>query len=583
MKEDKDDLKYWLCFSQFNNIGPARWQRLLKYFPDMESAFKAGHNELVQAGLEPEIAQELISARARIEPEALLDRLDKEKVGAMTIKDTAYPAQLKEIHGAPPLLYYKGDINITNELCLAVVGARKYTPYGKQAAEHLVYVLAANRLVIVSGLALGIDAIAHETALAVNGLTVAVLGAGLDRQNIYPSANRYLADKILSSGGALVSEFPLGMAPLKHNFPQRNRVISGLSVGTLVVEANEGSGSLITAKHALDQGWTHYSPPAGLPELRKAVAEDVGSRRGILVDPSEVVITPGAKPIMFYTILALVEPGDEVLYPDPGFPIYASMIGFVGAKPVPYILSEERGFGINVMEIVEKINDRTRLVIVNSPNNPTGGIISRSEMETLAKILKTRDVIVLSDEIYSRLIYEDDHVSPATFSELRDQVIILDGFSKTYAMTGWRLGYGVMRPDVAQQVARLMTNSNSCTASFTQIAGVAALRGDQSSVAVMLTEFRRRREVIVEALNRIPGFHCRNPHGAFYAFPNIKGTGKCSRDLADALLNEAGVACLSGTAFGERGEGYLRFSFANSIENIRKGLDRIDAWVRKHL
>ena len=337
------------------------------------------------------------------------------------------------------------------------------------------------------------------------------------------------------------------------------------------------------AKHALDQGWTHYSPPAGLPELRKAVAEDVGSRRGILVDPSEVVITPGAKPIMFYTILALVEPGDEVLYPDPGFPIYASMIGFVGAKPVPYILSEERGFGINVMEIVEKINDRTRLVIVNSPNNPTGGIISRSEMETLAKILKTRDVIVLSDEIYSRLIYEDDHVSPATFSELRDQVIILDGFSKTYAMTGWRLGYGVMRPDVAQQVARLMTNSNSCTASFTQIAGVAALRGDQSSVAVMLTEFRRRREVIVEALNRIPGFHCRNPHGAFYAFPNIKGTGKCSRDLADALLNEAGVACLSGTAFGERGEGYLRFSFANSIENIRKGLDRIDAWIKRHL
>ncbi len=264
MKEDKDDLKYWLCFSQFNNIGPARWQRLLKYFPDMESAFKAGHNELVQAGLEPEIAQELISARARIEPEALLDRLDKEKVGAMTIKDTAYPAQLKEIHGAPPLLYYKGDINITNELCLAVVGARKYTPYGKQAAEHLVYVLAANRLVIVSGLALGIDAIAHETALAVNGLTVAVLGAGLDRQNIYPSANRYLADKILSSGGALVSEFPLGMAPLKHNFPQRNRVISGLSVGTLVVEANEGSGSLITAKHALDQNREVFAVPGSI-------------------------------------------------------------------------------------------------------------------------------------------------------------------------------------------------------------------------------------------------------------------------------------------------------------------------------
>ncbi len=336
------------------------------------------------------------------------------------------------------------------------------------------------------------------------------------------------------------------------------------------------------AKRALDQGWTHYGPPAGLPELRQAVAEDVGRRRGILVDPSEVVITPGGKPIMFYTILALVESGDEVLYPNPGFPIYASMINFVGATPVPYALLEERGFDIDVKEIVEKINDRTRLIILNSPNNPTGGMISRSEMETLAEALKVRDVTVLSDEIYSRLIYEGDHVSPAAFSELRDQVVILDGFSKTYAMTGWRLGYGVMRPDLAQQVARLMTNSNSCTASFTQMAGVEALRGDQSSVGNMLAEFRRRCEVIVEGLNRIPGFRCREPLGAFYAFPNIKETGKSSRDLADALLNEAGVACLSGTAFGEWGEGYLRFSFANSVENIQKALDRINAWIEKN-
>jgi len=336
------------------------------------------------------------------------------------------------------------------------------------------------------------------------------------------------------------------------------------------------------AKRALDQGWTHYGPPAGFPELRQAVAEDAGRRRGIAIDPSGVVITPGAKPIMFYTILALVEPGDEVLYPDPGFPIYASMINFVGATPVPYALVEERGFDINVAEIAGKINERTRLMILNSPNNPTGGMISRAEMETLAAALKDREVTVLSDEIYSRLIYGGDHVSPAAFSELRDRVIILDGFSKTYAMTGWRLGYGVMRPDLARQIALLMTNSNSCTASFTQMAGVEALHGDQSSVDAMVAEFRRRREVIVGGLNRIPGFRCREPHGAFYAFPNIRETGKRSQDLADALLNEAGVACLAGTAFGQQGEGYLRFSFANSIANIQKALDRIEAWIRKN-
>lgn len=337
------------------------------------------------------------------------------------------------------------------------------------------------------------------------------------------------------------------------------------------------------AKRALDEGWTHYGPPAGFPELRRVVAEDVGNRRGISVDAAEVVITPGAKPIMFYAVLALAEPGDEVLYPDPGFPIYASMINFAGAKPVPYRLVEERGFDIDVKEIVGKINDRTRLVILNSPNNPTGGMISRSEMETLVEALKGREVLVLSDEIYSRLTYGGEQVSPASFPELRNQVIILDGFSKTYAMTGWRLGYGVMRPDLARQIALLMTNSNSCTASFTQMAGVEALRGDQSSVANMLDRFRQRREVIVDGLNRIPGFHCRKPQGAFYAFPNIKETGMSSLELADALLNEAGVACLSGAAFGQQGEGYLRFSFANSIENIQKALDRIDAWIRKKL
>jgi aspartate aminotransferase len=337
------------------------------------------------------------------------------------------------------------------------------------------------------------------------------------------------------------------------------------------------------AKRALDQGWTRYGPPAGFPELREAVAEDLGRRRGISVDPSEVVVTPGAKPIMFYTILALVEPGDEVLYPDPGFPIYSSMINFVGARPVAYSMPEERGFDIDVKEILEKVSDRTRLMILNSPNNPTGGMISRAEMETLVAALKDREVMVLSDEIYSRLIYSGEHVSPASFAELRDRVVILDGFSKTYAMTGWRLGYGVMRADLAREIALLMTNSNSCTASFTQMAGVEALRGDQSSVNAMLERFRERREVIVNGLNDIPGFHCLKPQGAFYAFPNIKETGMNSRELADALLNEAGVACLSGTAFGRQGEGYLRFSFANSIDNIKKALDRIDTWIKKHL
>ncbi|TAM81722.1 MAG: pyridoxal phosphate-dependent aminotransferase [Acidobacteria bacterium] len=335
------------------------------------------------------------------------------------------------------------------------------------------------------------------------------------------------------------------------------------------------------AKGALDHGWTHYGPPAGFPELRQAVAEDVGRRRGISVDPAEVVITPGAKPVMFYTILALAGPGDEVLYPDPGFPIYSSMINFVGATPVPYATPEARGFDIDVKEIVGKIGDRTRLMILNSPNNPTGGMVSRQEMETLAQALKGRDVMVLSDEIYSRLIYSGEHVSPAAFDELRDRVIILDGFSKTYAMTGWRLGYGVMRRDLARQIALLMINSNSCTASFTQMAGVEALRGDQSSVAAMLEKFRQRREVIVDGLNRIRGFHCLMPQGAFYAFPNITETGKNSRELADALLNEAGVACLSGTAFGRQGEGYLRFSFANSVENIQNALERISDWMNK--
>ncbi len=359
--------------------------------------------------------------------------------------------------------------------------------------------------------------------------------------------------------------------------------------GKQIIHLEIGEPDFPTAPHiieaaarALHDGWTHYGPPAGFPQLREAVAEDVGRRRSITVDPGEVVITPGAKPIMFFTILALVEKDDEVLHPNPGFPIYESMINFVGGRPVPYRLVEERDFDVDVTEIVSKITDRTRLVILNSPQNPTGGVMSRAEVARLAEALAGRDVFVLSDEVYNRLIFDGDHTSLAQFPGMKEQTIILDGFSKTYAMTGWRMGYGVMRSDLARQVALLMTNSNSCTASFAQVAGIEALKGDQSSVEAMREEFRRRRSVIVDGLNRIPGFRCRTPHGAFYVFPNITGTGRPSRALADALLNEAGVACLSGTSFGKWGEGYLRFSFASSVENIQKALDRIETWGRKN-
>ncbi|MCJ7502428.1 MAG: pyridoxal phosphate-dependent aminotransferase [Acidobacteriia bacterium] len=359
--------------------------------------------------------------------------------------------------------------------------------------------------------------------------------------------------------------------------------------GKQIIHLEIGEPDFPTAPHiieaaarALRDGWTHYGPPAGLPQLREAIAEDAGRRRGLRIDPAEVVVTPGGKPIMFFTILALVNRDDEVLYPNPGFPIYESMINFVGGRLVPYALPEEREFDVDVGEIIDKLTDRTRLIILNSPQNPTGGVLSPASVASLAQALAGRDVFVLSDEIYNRLIYEGEHASITQFPGMKERTIILDGFSKTYAMTGWRLGYGIMRPDLAGQVARLMTNSNSCTAAFTQIAGIEALRGDQTCVDQIREEFRRRRGVIVEGLNRIPGFRCPMPHGAFYVFPNISATGRDSRVLADALLNEAGVAGLSGTAFGSWGEGYLRFSFANSVENIQKALEQVENWLTKN-
>jgi aspartate aminotransferase len=335
---------------------------------------------------------------------------------------------------------------------------------------------------------------------------------------------------------------------------------------------------------ALRKGWTHYGPAAGLPELRQSIAEYVSQTRGVKVTSEEVVVVPGGKPIIFFSILALIDEGDEVIYPNPGFPIYESMVNYVGGRAVPIRLREERDFSLDLAELAALVNDRTRLIILNSPQNPTGGVLDRKEIEQIARAIGDRNILVLSDEIYSRLVFDGgEHFSILSVPGMQERTILLDGFSKTYAMTGWRMGYGVMRPDLAAQITRLMTNSNSCTASFTQVAGVEAIRGDQTSVDGMREEFQRRRDVFVAGLNRIKGFSCRMPRGAFYVFPNITATGWRSKLLADALLEQAGVAALSGTAFGAFGEGYLRFSVANSLENLRLALERIGDWTAQNL
>jgi aspartate aminotransferase len=333
------------------------------------------------------------------------------------------------------------------------------------------------------------------------------------------------------------------------------------------------------AVDALHAGWTHYGPSAGLPDLREAIANEVSRSRGVPVTPDEVVVVPGGKPIIFFSILALVDPDDEVIYPNPGFPIYESMINYIGGRAVPIRLREEKDFSLDVDELAALISNRTKLIILNSPHNPTGGVLSKGDVEQIAAAVGDRNIFVLSDEIYSRLIFDGKHHSIITEPGFKDRTILLDGFSKSYAMTGWRMGYGVMRTDLAWQVARLMTNSNSCTASFTQVAGIEALRGDQGSVDKMRAEFQQRRNMFVAGLNRIKGFSCRMPKGAFYVFPNITGTSWKSKPLADALLEESGIACLSGTSFGEFGEGYLRFSVANSMDNLGRALERIETWI----
>ena len=332
---------------------------------------------------------------------------------------------------------------------------------------------------------------------------------------------------------------------------------------------------------ALLSGYTRYGPSPGLSELRDKIADEISSTRKIPVSSENVVVTPGGKPIIFFCALALIEPGDEVLYPNPGFPIYESMINFAGGTPVPMKLHEELDFSFDIDEVINQVTDNTKMIIINSPNNPCGSVIPNSDLEALARVAIDKDLIILSDEIYSRYLYEGSHQSITKFPGLQERTVILDGFSKTYAMTGWRIGYGIMPIPLVEPISRLMTNSVSCTASFTQIAAIEALTGSQEEANKMVLEFKNRRNTIVNGLNQINGISCKIPKGAFYAFPNIKGTGLSSKTFADDLLQKAGVASLNGESFGEFGKDYIRLSFANSTENILEALNRIESFVKK--
>jgi len=329
------------------------------------------------------------------------------------------------------------------------------------------------------------------------------------------------------------------------------------------------------ACEALNSGWTHYGPSAGDPEFRQVVAEHINKSRGTNYGPENVVIVPGAKPIIYWGITALVNPGDEVIYPNPGFPIYESMINFVGGKPVPVPLLQQNDFRLDVNDLVGLVTDKTKMIIINSPQNPTSGVLTKDDLAAVAEVAIKNDIMVMSDEPYEQILYEGEHHSIAAMEGMANRTIILDCFSKTFAMTGWRLGYGVCDAELAAAIAKFETNCNSCVTSFVQRAGIAALQGPMDETQKMVATFKQRRDVIVEGLNSIPGFDCLLPKGAFYVFPRIVETGYDCRELAKKCLEEAGVACLAGTAFGEYGDGHLRFSYANSVENIEKALERI--------
>jgi len=332
---------------------------------------------------------------------------------------------------------------------------------------------------------------------------------------------------------------------------------------------------------ALRDGQTHYSPAAGIMPLREAIVDDVEARRGVRPKVEQVIVTPGAKPIMYFVIMACIDSGDEVIYPNPGFPIYESVINFVGGTPVALPLWEENDFRFNQDEFRSLVTDRTRMIIINSPHNPSGGVLTRGDIEVVAEVAREKNILVLTDEVYKNIIYDGEHVSIYSMPGMQEQTILLDGFSKTYAMTGWRLGFGVMREDLAKKVEQLMINSNSCTATFSQYAAVEALKGPTDEVDAMVETFRKRRDFIVAGLNEIPDVSCITPKGAFYVFPNVKKIKMSTQELEHYLLNEAGVAILSGTAFGKYGDGYLRFSYANSIENIGKALEKMKDALEK--
>ena len=339
------------------------------------------------------------------------------------------------------------------------------------------------------------------------------------------------------------------------------------------------SNIIKAAQNALSNGYTHYGPSPGLMEVRERIAQEVSETRNISVSANNVVITPGAKPIMFFAMLALIDEGDEVIYPNPGFPIYESMINFVGGIPVPMKLLASNNFEIDLNDIVDQISPKTKLMIINSPNNPCGSVKSKEDLTTLANLAKKNDFTILTDEVYRRFLYEGEYFSPVSVPGMTERTIILDGFSKTYSMTGWRAGFGVMPENLVEPISRLSTNSVSCTASFTQIATLEAMNGPQEEPMRMVDEFKKRRDVIVNGLNSIPGIECPMPGGAFYVFPSIEGTGMSSKQFANDLLEKHGVACLAGESFGEYGKGCIRFSFANSMENLNEALDRINSFV----
>jgi aspartate/methionine/tyrosine aminotransferase len=340
------------------------------------------------------------------------------------------------------------------------------------------------------------------------------------------------------------------------------------------------------AKKALDEGWTHYVPSPGIPDLRDAIAEYIGKTRGLKLTRDNVCVTSGAKPIIYFTLLTLVNPGDEVIYPNPGFPIYESCINFVGAKPVPIPLREERNFRFDTDELASLITKKTKLLILNSPQNPTGGVLEKKDLERVAELAQRHDFYILSDEVYDNMLYDGKKFeSIASLPEMFERTVILNGFSKTYAMTGWRVGYGVCVPELAAYFGRLNTNIDSCTCAFNQRACIEALKGPQDDAKAMMKKFDERRKLFVKGLNEIEGFRCVMPLGAFYAFPNVEEAAKmCKMDfrtLADRLLDMAGVACLSGTCFGQYGAGFIRFSYANSEKNLTEALNRIADLIKK--